>query len=93
MLPYTHLETTVRANNAWTFPLLGAFLGATTIKAGVAKWLTDPEPLFTKLAFTLVSDLNEAFKEVPRLTVLGRVKPVYKQLRTAVENAVLKQSK
>lgn len=93
MLPYTHLETTVRANNAWTFPLLGAFLGATTVKAGKAKWVTDPEPLFSKLAFSLISDLNEAFKEVPRLTVLGRVKPVYKQLRTAVENAVLKQSK
>jgi len=91
MLPYTHLETTVRANNAWTFPLLSAFLGATTVKHGKAKWIAEPEPLFTKLAFSLVWDLNEAYKQVPRLTVLGRTFPVYKQLRNTVENEVLKQ--
>jgi len=93
MLPYTHLETTVRANNAWTFPLLGAFLGAVAIKAGKARWIIEPEPLFTQLAYKLITAENKAFAEVPRLTVLGRVQGLYDQLRVTVENTVLKQSK
>jgi hypothetical protein len=94
MLPYTHLETTVRDSNAWTFPLLSAFLGATAItKSGKAKWVINPELLFTELAFTMVTAVNEEYKKVPRLTVLGRVPNMYANLRTLVENAVLKQTR
>lgn len=79
-LPFSHLETTVRANNGWTFPLLAAF--SSVVSDNGKEWRVNPQDLFLELAPTMIRSLNKSFENLGgsrggKVSSLGRTEDVY----------------
>lgn len=93
VLPVTGKTIFYEPQQAWVFPMLGAFRANVDTSTGKARWIANPTALYTRLADGMFSEIEKVLQQHgENYNALGRTPSIYQTLHDIVADGVSKTS-